>query len=135
VATDIAARGIDVSQVSHVINYDIPDTAEAYIHRIGRTGRAARSGDAFTLVTGEDAAMVQAIEKVLGKPLERRRLADFDYAVPAPRKDVEFARPPRQPSVGRPKTAAPGKAGAGVSGKPAQSRRFKGNAARSGNAR
>ena len=59
VATDIAARGIDVSQVSHVINYDIPDTPEAYIHRIGRTGRAARSGDAFTLVTSEDTSMVR----------------------------------------------------------------------------
>ncbi|HJV36480.1 DEAD/DEAH box helicase, partial [Geomonas sp.] len=72
VATDIAARGIDVSQVSHVINYDIPDTTEAYIHRIGRTGRAARSGDAFTLVTGEDGAVVRAIEKVLQAPIERR---------------------------------------------------------------
>ncbi len=54
VATDIAARGIDVSQISHVVNFDIPDTPEAYIHRIGRTGRAARSGDAFTMVTSED---------------------------------------------------------------------------------
>ena len=97
VATDIAARGIDVSQVSHVINYDIPDTAEAYIHRIGRTGRAARSGDAFTLVTGDDAVMVRTIEKALDSPLEKRTVAGFDYSVPAPRKDAEFARPPRQP--------------------------------------
>jgi len=66
VATDIAARGIDVSQVSHVINFDIPDTADAYIHRIGRTGRAARSGEAFTLVTAEDQAMVHTIERLLG---------------------------------------------------------------------
>jgi ATP-dependent RNA helicase RhlE len=101
VATDIAARGIDVSQVSHVINYDIPDTAEAYIHRIGRTGRAARSGDAFTLVTGDDAAMVRTIERTLGAPLERRTVAGFDYGVPAPRKDTEFARPPRQPQTAR----------------------------------
>lgn len=98
VATDIAARGIDVSQVSHVINYDIPDTPEAYVHRIGRTGRAARSGDAFTLVTGEDTAMVRTIEKVLGSSLERRKVDGFDYAVPAPKKDSEFARPPRQPA-------------------------------------
>jgi ATP-dependent RNA helicase RhlE len=97
VATDIAARGIDVSQVSHVINYDIPDTPEAYVHRIGRTGRAARSGDAFTLVTGEDTAMVRTIEKVLGSSLERRKVDGFDYAIPAPKKDSEFARPPRQP--------------------------------------
>jgi len=101
VATDIAARGIDVSQVSHVVNYDIPDTPEAYVHRIGRTGRAARSGDAFTLITGEDTAMVRTIEKVLGSTLERRKVEGFDYAVPAPRKDSEFARPPRQPAPRR----------------------------------
>ena len=61
VATDIAARGIDVSNVSHVINYDMPSTPEAYIHRIGRTGRAERSGEAFTLITDEDKQMVKAI--------------------------------------------------------------------------
>ena len=96
VATDIAARGIDVSQVSHVINYDIPDTVEAYIHRIGRTGRAARSGDAFTLVTRDDKAMVRSIERTLGSPLESRTLEGFNYNVPAPSNATEFARPPRQ---------------------------------------
>jgi ATP-dependent RNA helicase RhlE len=95
VATDIAARGIDVTQISHVINYDIPDTPEAYIHRIGRTGRAARSGDAFTLATTEDAAMVRSIERVLGGPLEKRHLTDFDYKRPAPKRNTEFTRPPR----------------------------------------
>jgi ATP-dependent RNA helicase RhlE len=111
VATDIAARGIDVSQISHVINYDIPDTCDAYIHRIGRTGRAARTGDAFTLVTGEDTAMVRGIEKVLGAPLERRSLPAFDYSVPAPKKETEFVRAPRQPMPARkPDTAR--KAGA-----------------------
>ena len=136
VATDIAARGIDVSQISHVINYDIPDTPEAYIHRIGRTGRAARSGDAFTLVSGEDTVMVRAIEKLLGKPLERSRLDGFDYTVPAPRKDSEFARPPRQPVVRRPKPAATGSNTDGEATKPAGTRRrFKRNGARSGNSR
>ncbi|MDY6849459.1 MAG: DEAD/DEAH box helicase [Thermodesulfobacteriota bacterium] len=106
VATDIAARGIDVSQVSHVINYDIPGTPEAYIHRIGRTGRAARSGDAFTLVTGDDGAMVKAIERTLGKSVERHKLDSFEYNSPAPQKDREFARPPRQPN--RPRKAAAG---------------------------
>lgn len=101
VATDIAARGIDVSLISHVINYDIPDTAEAYVHRIGRTGRAAKSGDAFTLVTGEDSAMVRTIEKTLGVALERRTVDGFDYAAPAPRKDTEFSRPPREPRPSR----------------------------------
>ena len=85
VATDIAARGIDVSQVSHVINFDIPDTPEAYTHRIGRTGRAAKTGDAFTLVTDQDAAMVKLIERRLGRPIERRTLEGFDYRkAPAP---------------------------------------------------
>ncbi len=59
VATDIAARGLDVESISHVINYDMPDTADAYIHRIGRTGRAQRTGDAFTLVTAEDNDMIR----------------------------------------------------------------------------
>ena len=97
VATDIAARGIDVTQVSHVVNYDIPGTADAYIHRIGRTGRAACSGDAYTLVAGDDKDMVQAIERVLGGPVERRTLDGFDYGVAAPR-DSEFNRPARQPA-------------------------------------
>ncbi|HEX8960715.1 MAG TPA: DEAD/DEAH box helicase [Geobacteraceae bacterium] len=116
VATDIAARGIDVSQVSHVINYDIPDTAEAYIHRIGRTGRAARSGDAFTLVTGDDVAMVRAIERTINASLERRTLPGFDYSIPAPKKDSEFARPPRQPQGRKP--AAANKGGGGQGGVP-----------------
>ena len=100
VATDIAARGIDVSQISHVINYDIPGTPEAYVHRIGRTGRAARTGDAFTLVAEEDRAMVRTIEKVLGAAIERRTLNNFDLTAPAPKKDQEFARPPRTPAPG-----------------------------------
>jgi len=103
VATDIAARGIDVSQVSHVVNFDIPDTTEAYIHRIGRTGRAARSGEAFTLVTGEDKIMVRSIEKVLGQEIERRTLNDFDYTVAAPRKEDLT---PRQPRGARPARGA-----------------------------
>jgi len=83
VATDIAARGIDVCNVSHVINYDVPTTTDAYIHRIGRTGRAARSGEAFTLITAEDTSMVNAISRAVGRPVERRTLPDFDYQAPA----------------------------------------------------
>jgi ATP-dependent RNA helicase RhlE len=82
VATDIAARGIDVSNVSHVINYDVPATADAYIHRIGRTGRAECSGDAFTLVTDEDSQMVKAINAAVGTSVERRILDDFNYGSP-----------------------------------------------------
>jgi ATP-dependent RNA helicase RhlE len=81
VATDIAARGLDISRISHVINYDMPDTVDAYTHRIGRTGRATRTGDAFTFVTREDRAFVWAIESVLGEKIERRTLEDFDYSV------------------------------------------------------
>jgi len=84
VATDIAARGLDVENISHVINFDIPDTADAYIHRIGRTGRAERTGDAFTLVTPDDDAMVRTLEKIMGQPLRRQKLADFDYTAPTP---------------------------------------------------
>jgi ATP-dependent RNA helicase RhlE len=94
VATDIAARGIDVSQVSHVVNFDIPDTPEAYVHRIGRTGRAARSGDAFTMITGEDNVMVKTIEKVLGQQIERHTLTGFDYSAPAPERPTQPARRP-----------------------------------------
>jgi ATP-dependent RNA helicase RhlE len=97
VATDIAARGIDVSSISHVINYDIPDTTDAYTHRIGRTGRAAKTGDAFTFVTREDEPLVRSIERVLGEKIERRMLKDFDYKKAAPARDAEFARPPREP--------------------------------------
>ncbi len=79
VATDIAARGIDVEEITHVINFDIPDTADAYTHRIGRTGRAHQSGEAFTFVADSDEGMVRDIEKVLGDRIERRRLMGFDY--------------------------------------------------------
>jgi ATP-dependent RNA helicase RhlE len=97
VATDIAARGIDVLSISHVINYDIPDTTDAYTHRIGRTGRAAKTGDAFTFVSREDEPIVKGIERVLGEKIERRILKDFDYTKSAPARDAEFARPPREP--------------------------------------
>jgi len=82
VATDIAARGIDVTRISHVINFDIPSTPEAYIHRIGRTGRATRSGEAFTLVTGEDKDMVLSINRIIGSKIEQRTLSTFDYGSP-----------------------------------------------------
>lgn len=79
VATDIAARGLDVEDISHIINYDIPANSETYIHRIGRTARAAKSGVAFTFVTGEDKRIVRDIEKTLGEPIEKCRVENFDY--------------------------------------------------------
>jgi ATP-dependent RNA helicase RhlE len=97
VATDIASRGIDVSRISHVINYDMPDCTDAYTHRIGRTGRAEKTGDAFTFITREDESMVRSIERVLGAKVERRRLEGFDYKKAAPPRETEFARPRYQP--------------------------------------
>jgi ATP-dependent RNA helicase RhlE len=87
VATDIAARGIDVMEVSHVINYDVPDTADAYTHRIGRTGRMEQSGTAFSLVTQEDLSIVYSIERTLGKGLERRRVNGFETVLKESKKN------------------------------------------------
>jgi ATP-dependent RNA helicase RhlE len=120
VATDIAARGIDVCQISHVINYDMPDTPDAYIHRIGRTGRADQYGDAFTLITRDDNQMVNAIDRVIGSKVERRTLADFDYNTPAPKKHMRaIPSPQRHGGKGifglkRPKHMAQGRIGAGA---------------------
>jgi ATP-dependent RNA helicase RhlE len=76
VATDIAARGLDIAGVSHVVNFDVPNTPDAYTHRIGRTGRSEQLGTAFTFVTPADAEAVRAIEKRLGAPIARHRLAE-----------------------------------------------------------
>jgi len=98
VATDIAARGLDVESISHVINFDMPDTADAYIHRIGRTGRAERTGDAFTLVTPDDDEMVRELEKIMGQKLPIETLAGFDYTLPAPpAQSLPNRRSPRPP--------------------------------------
>jgi len=84
VATDVAARGLDIKGMSHVINFDMPDTADAYIHRIGRTGRAKRNGEAFTLTTPDDRDLVRKIEKIMGQKLPTKTLPDYDYKVPKP---------------------------------------------------
>ncbi len=79
VATDIASRGIDVSEVSHVINFDMPNTVDAYIHRIGRTGRAKNKGEALTFVVPDDEFMVRKIEKILKAKIDRRTIDGIDY--------------------------------------------------------
>src|SRR5579862_1116114 len=79
VATDIAARGLDIADVSHVINYDVPQHPEDYIHRIGRTGRAEATGDAFTLMVAEDSKHVASIERFIGQKVSRVRLENFEY--------------------------------------------------------
>jgi ATP-dependent RNA helicase RhlE len=81
VATDVAARGLDIDKISHVINYDMPDTPDAYIHRIGRTGRATRKGEAFTFVTPDDRQMIHKIENVMRETLTRLKIEGFDYGV------------------------------------------------------
>jgi ATP-dependent RNA helicase RhlE len=100
VATDIAAHSIDISEVSHVINYDIPDTVDAYTHRIGRTGRALHTGEAFTLATPDDASVVRAVERTLKTRIERRALAGFDYGDFSP-EDQFPQQTPKQPRQGQ----------------------------------
>jgi ATP-dependent RNA helicase RhlE len=95
VATDVAARGIDVADIAYVINYDMPDTVDAYTHRIGRTGRAAQTGAAFTLTTPADEMLVRGVERALGHRIERRRLPDFAYDLPEASAEAE--RPARRP--------------------------------------
>jgi ATP-dependent RNA helicase RhlE len=110
VATDIAARGIDVCGISHVINFDMPATPDAYIHRIGRTGRAERRGEAFTLITGEDKDMVGAVNRILGSRIEERLVPSFDYGAPAPRVGHEQRAKPvgRTNGAQRPRGRSPG---------------------------
>ncbi len=79
VATDIAARGLDIADVSHVVNYDVPQHPEDYVHRIGRTGRAQSTGDALTIMVAEDATHVFAIERYIGKKIAREKIEGFDY--------------------------------------------------------
>jgi len=92
VATDIAARGIDVLSISHVINYDMPDDTDAYIHRIGRTGRVNQRGSAFTFATRRDSPAVRDLDRALNGKLERCKLPDLVHAAPAPARDVHRKR-------------------------------------------
>ena len=93
VATDIAAHGIDVPEISHVINFDMPNTVDAYIHRIGRTGRALQTGEAFTLAVTADDPMVRDVEKALDARIVRRRLPGFDYGDFMPESQFPQHRP------------------------------------------
>jgi ATP-dependent RNA helicase RhlE len=107
VATDIAARGIDVVALGHVVNFDVPAASEDYIHRVGRTGRAEATGDAFTFVAPEDEPALRAIEKAIGKLLPRVLLPDFDYRQRPPEAPPAHPRhSPRPPSRRRPARAA-----------------------------
>jgi len=103
VATDIAARGIDVAAVSHVVNFDVPVTPEAYTHRLGRTGRSGLSGQAITFVTRDDDALVRAIERLIGAPIPRRTVDGRPLA----RHDAAHERRPAQRPAARPGAPAP----------------------------
>ena len=92
VATDIASRGIDVEALSHVVNFDVPVVPEDYIHRVGRTGRAEMTGEAFTFVSPEEEADIKAIERALGRTLLRVTLPDFDYRGAAPQLEVPLGQ-------------------------------------------
>ncbi len=129
VATDIAARGIDVSAVRLVINYDIPGTPEAYTHRIGRTGRALATGEAFTFVSADEMKQLRIIERVLGKQIERRSLEGFTLAPLAHSESTgaSAARGPRR--NGQPGRGGHGN-GQGPAGRPERDR-FRGNRNRS----
>jgi ATP-dependent RNA helicase RhlE len=83
VATDIAQRGLDVSGISHVINYDVPQQPEDYVHRIGRTGRAAMTGDAFTFMSPDEIAMVRTVERVIGQKIPRISVPGYDFGTVA----------------------------------------------------
>jgi ATP-dependent RNA helicase RhlE len=92
VATDIAARGIDVTGISHVVNFDVPNVSEDYIHRVGRTARAEATGDAITLVSPDEEQDLRAIERAIGRRFERTTLAGFDYTKrPAERLEIPLA--------------------------------------------
>jgi len=119
VATDIAARGIDVEGVSHVVNFDVPHEAEVYIHRVGRTARAQRRGDAFTLVSPDEEDDLAQIESLLGYSLPRAKVPDFDYSAAAPpradhgRGDFPRRGGGRRPRPGRPPPRSGQRSGGG----------------------
>lgn len=96
VATDIASRGLDIANVTHVINYDVPEHSEDYVHRIGRTGRAQREGDAATILAPDETAKIDAIEKFIDQPIPQRRLEGFNYFHEPSIREAEQAAPKRR---------------------------------------
>jgi len=108
IATDIAARGLDVDGISHVINFDLPNVPEDYVHRIGRTARAGKSGDAISLAAPEERAQLAAIERLVGKPIRREHIAGF--AAPA---DTVESGPLRRPQSGQVLRFDPNRGGSG----------------------
>jgi ATP-dependent RNA helicase RhlE len=124
VATDIAARGIDVTGISHVINYDFPMTNEDYVHRIGRTGRANAVGDALSFVCPDEHGDLRSLEKFIGRGIPRKRLDGFDYSSAAPPEPPTPPRGPRQQRPQQPRGGDVGRfRGGGANRQPGQARR------------
>jgi ATP-dependent RNA helicase RhlE len=98
VATNIAARGLDVEHITHVISYDVPDVPDDYVHRIGRTARAKAEGDAFLLVSPAEESSLTAIERQIGQRLPRITLPDFDYSRPPPNRSGQMSHRPQHSS-------------------------------------
>ncbi len=96
VATDIASRGLDIANVTHVINYDVPEHCEDYVHRIGRTGRAQREGDAATILAPDETSKIDAIEKFIDQQIPQRRLEGFNYFYEPHIREAETATPKRR---------------------------------------
>jgi len=101
VATDLASRGLDVVGISHVINYDVPESPDDYIHRIGRTGRAEAEGDALTLITADDVRAIHAIEHAVGKRIPRQKLENFPYHYTTMLEDHPIPKSAVRPKFGR----------------------------------
>jgi ATP-dependent RNA helicase RhlE len=118
VATDIAARGIDVEELGHVVNFDVPMVPEDYIHRVGRTGRADAVGDAFTFVSDQEEGDLRAIEKAIGKRLPRVTLPDFDYETPIAEPPAPARSGQARPGHGRPVQGESSRGPHGRSGPP-----------------
>lgn len=140
VATDIAARGLDIEQLPQVVNFDLPNVAEDYVHRIGRTGRAGASGQAVSLVSGDERKLLKNIERLIKKPIEQRQVSGFDPSQAAPEPaDDRPPRPPRGPrgggrrsngrsgSTNRSGNPRSGRGNSGRSSRGGQSRRGGGN--------
>jgi ATP-dependent RNA helicase RhlE len=124
IATDIAARGIDVDGISHVVNLDFPPQVEDYIHRIGRTGRANAIGDAISFICEDDHGSLRSLERFIGRGIVRKRAEGFDYNVPAPAPSPEESRRTRNPRDNRGRDHGPrggqgGERRAGGGSKPA----------------
>ena len=121
VATDVAARGLDIDELPHVINYELPHTPEDYVHRIGRTGRAGRQGTAVSLVTADEVQYLVDIEKLIKKPIEQVIIPGFepeyDYEYPPSGKKGHHRRPPSPPANVAPAAAARPRRSAGGSSK------------------